>query len=257
MNNDRVRIITGEWAPYISEAYVHGGISCHIVREALARQGYAVEFEFTMPWIERVYELAKAGQYDATMAWRATAVRLEHFVSSADPVMENRYVFFHLRSRPFDWRRFEDLRALRIAGTRGFNYGDHFRTAAADGLLDVHWADTTSEAFGKLLAGDVDLVAHDQGVGHEDLRAHFTPSEGRGVTYHPRMTDHHLSNVIFPRANLPRSVQLRDAFDQGLAEATASGEVRRWVDDFKQGHYGNAPFEGEYWTLENPLVAEL
>ncbi len=152
--------------------------------------------------------------------------------------------------------RFEDQRAIRIAGTRGFNYGDHFRTAAADGLLDVHWTDTTSEAFRKLLAGDVALVAHDQGVGHEDLRTHFTASESRGVTYHPRMTDHHLSNVIFPRANLQRSVLLRDAFDEGLAEATASGEVQRWVDDFKHGRYGNAPFEGDYWTLENPLVAE-
>jgi polar amino acid transport system substrate-binding protein len=252
----RVRIVTGEWAPYISESFAEGGVSCHIVREAFARMGFEVEYTFTMPWIERIYELAKAGEFDATMAWRATPVRLEHFVSSAEPVMENRYVFFHRRDDPFDWRRFEDLAGVAIAGTRGFNYGDRFRAAEAEGRLDVHWSDTTRESFERCLRGEVRLVAHDQGVGHEDLRAHFGPDERARLTFHPRMTDHHLSNVIFPRARLARSGALRDAFDGGLAALTRSGDLARQVEDFKRGRYGNAPFEGEYWTLERPLVAE-
>jgi len=256
MPRDPVRIITGEWAPYISEAFREGGISCHIVREAFASQGYPVEYTWTMPWIERIYELARRGEYDATMAWRATPVRLEHFVSSAEPVMENRYVFFHLRERPFEWHRFADLKGIPIAGTRGFNYGDRFRKADAEGLLDIHWSDTTQASFLKLFSGEVRLVAHDQGVGHEDLRAHFSPAENARITYHPRMTDHHLSNVIFPRVQLERSLLLRDAFDRGLAEVTQSGEVARWIEDFKGGRYGNAPFEGDYWTLLDPLVAE-
>lgn len=256
MSEQSVRIVTGEWAPYISEAFEGGGISCHIVREAFARMGYRVEYTFTMPWIERIYELAKAGEFDATMAWRATPVRLEHFVASAEPVMENRYVFFHRRDDPFDWRRFEDLAGVRIAATRGFNYGDRFRAAESAGRLDVRYADTTKASFERLFAGEARLVAHDQGVGHEDLRAHFDPETRARVTFHPRMTDHHLSNVIFPRARLERSIALRDAFDRGLARITASGEVARWVEDFKRGRYGNAPFSGDYWTLADPLVAE-
>jgi len=170
--------------------------------------------------------------------------------------MENRYVFFHLRDQPFDWRRFSDLKGIPIAGTRGFNYGDRFRQADAEGLLDLRWSETTKASFEKLLSGDARLVAHDQGVGHEDLRAHFDPAENARMTYHPRMTDHHLSNVIFPRVQLERSLELRDAFDRGLAEITRNGAVRRFVEDFKAGRYGNAPFEGDYWTLERPLVAE-
>jgi polar amino acid transport system substrate-binding protein len=256
MSQREVRIVTGEWAPYISQRFREGGVSCHIVRLAFERVGYSVRYGFTMPWIERIYELAKVGEYDATMAWRATPVRLEHFISSAEPVMENRYVFFHRRSDAFDWRRFEDLRSLPIAGTRGFNYGDHFRQAESAGQLDVRWCDTTRQSFEKLLAGEVMLVAHDQGVGHEDLRAHFTPAQNARVTYHPRMTDHHLSNVIFPRVHLARSTELRDAFDRGLAELTTEGVVTVCVDDFKRGRYGNAPFDGDYWTLTRPLVAE-
>lgn len=256
MTRKPVRILTGEWAPYISQSFREGGISCHVVREAFASQGYAVEYEWTMPWIERVYELAKRGDYDATMAWRATPVRLEHFVSSAEPVMENRYVFFHLRERPFDWRRFSDLKGIPISGTRSFNYGDHFKQADADGLLDVRWSDTTKASFEKLFSKETRLVAHDQGVGHEDLRAHFSPADNARITYHPRMTDHHLSNVIFPRVQLERSLELRDVFDHGLAAITRSGDVGRWVEDFKRGRYGNAPFEGDYWTLASPLVAE-
>lgn len=256
MGRETVRIVTGEWAPYISEAFEGGGISCQIVREAFASMGYAVEYTFTMPWVERIYELARAGEYDATMAWRATPARLEHFISSAEPVMENRYVFFHRRDDPFDWRRFADLADVPIAGTRGFNYGDAFRRLDAEGRLRVLWSDTTRESFAKLLRGEARLVAHDQGVGHEDLRAHFSAAERARVTFHPRMTDHHLSNVIFPRVRLPRSTELRDAFDSGLARITARGDVARWVEDFKRGRYGNAPFEGEYWTLVDPLVAE-
>jgi polar amino acid transport system substrate-binding protein len=251
-----VRVVTGEWAPYISQRFREGGVSCHIVRLAYERAGYAVEYEFTMPWIERIYELAKAGEYDATMAWRATPVRLEHFIASAGPVMENRYVFFHRRAVAFDWRRFDDLRDVPIAGTRGFNYGDRFGAADAAGHLDVRWCDTTRQSFERLFAGEVALVAHDQGVGHEDLRRHFESADVSLVTFHPRMTDHHLSNVIFPRAHLARSTELRDAFDRGLAELTADGVLGECVEDFKHGRYGNAPFQGDYWTLRRPLVAE-
>ena len=256
MSDRTVRIVTGEWAPYISERFREGGVSCHMVRLAYERAGYAVEYAFTMPWIERIYELAKAGRYDATMAWRATPFRLEHFIASGEPVMENRYVFFHLRDVAFDWQRFGDLRGVPIAGTKGFNYGDRFRDADAAGRLDVRWCDTTRQSFEKLLAREVALVAHDQGVGHEDLRRFFDATQTALVTYHPRMTDHHLSNVIFPRVQLARSTELRDAFDRGFAELTADGVVEICVDDFRKGRYGNAPFEGDYWTLQNPLVAE-
>jgi polar amino acid transport system substrate-binding protein len=250
VSSGRVRIITGEWAPYISERFEHGGVSLHITREAFARAGLEVEVEFTMPWLEGVYERAKSGSYDATLAWRPTPVRQQEFIASRDPVMENRYVLFHLRSLAFDWLRFADLRAFPIGGTRGFNYGERFRAAEAERAIDVRWSDTTAETFEQLLRGDVALVAHDQGVGHEDLRRHLSPAQAALVTFHPRMTDHHLSHVIFPRCNGERSRTLRDAFDRGFAQLAANGEILRCVEAFKAGHYGNAPFPGAYWTLE-------
>jgi polar amino acid transport system substrate-binding protein len=128
---------------------------------------------------------------------RATPVRLEHFVSSAEPVMENRYVFFHRRDDRIAWRRFEDLAGIPIAGTVGFNYGDRFREALAAGSLDVPMCETTKASFEKLLAGEVHLFAHDQGVGHENLRACFPAEIAARITYHTPMTDHPLSNVIF------------------------------------------------------------
>jgi len=252
---ERVRIVTGEWAPYISQGFAHGGVACHLAREAFARAGLEVEIEFTMPWLDGVYELAKAGRYDATLAWRPTPVRRQDFLASADPVMENRYVLFHLRALDFDWRAFRDLRPLAIAGTRGFNYGERFRRAEAEGAIDVRWCETPRESFERLLRGEVALAAHDQGVGHEDLRAHFAPEQVARVAFHPRMTDHHLSHVIFPRCRLERSLGLCRAFDRGMAALRASGEIAGWIEDFRAGRYGNAPFPGEYWTLGHPLEA--
>ena len=255
MSQDRVRILTGEWAPYISQRFKHGGIACRIAREAFARAGLAVELEFRMPWLEGVYELAKSGRHDATLAWRPTQARQQDFVASAGPVMENRYVLFHLRTLAFDWRRFADLRPFAIGGTRGFNYGERFRRAEAEGAIEVRWCDATGESFERLLRGEVALVAHDQGVGHEDLRRHLAPEAARQITFHPRMTDHHLSHVLFPRCHAERSRALCDAFDRGMAELEAGGEILPWVEDFKAGRYGNPPFPGDYWTLESPLEA--
>jgi polar amino acid transport system substrate-binding protein len=169
--------------------------------------------------------------------------------------MENRYVLFHLRSRAFDWRRMSDLSPYAIAGTRGFNYGERFRRAEAEGALDVRWCDTTRESFERLLHGEVALVAHDQGVGHEDLRAHFGPAEAARLAFHPRMTDHHLSHVIFPLANRERSRELVAAFDHGMQRLREDGAIPGLVAEFRAGRYGNAPFPGEYWTLEHPLEA--
>jgi polar amino acid transport system substrate-binding protein len=252
---DRVRIVTGEWAPYISAGFAQGGIACHLAREAFARAGLAVEIEFTMPWLDGVYELAKAGRFDATLAWRPTPARREHFLASAEPVMENRYVLFHRKDLALDWRRFSDLRPHAIAGTRGFNYGERFRRAEAEGAIEVRWSDTPRESFERLLRGEVALVAHDQGVGQEDLRASFGAAEVARIGFHPRMTDHHLSHVIFPRRNPERSRALCQAFDRCMAELRAGGEIPRWIEAFKAGRYGNAPFPGEYWTLESPRVA--
>jgi polar amino acid transport system substrate-binding protein len=209
-----------------------------------------------MPWLEGVYELARSGRYDATLAWRPTPMRLQEFLASADPVMENRYVLFHRRELAFDWRRFADLRPHAIAGTRGFNYGERFRHAEADGTIAVRWCETTRESFELLLRGEVALAAHDQGVGHEDLRACFGATDVARVTFHPRMTDHHLSHVIFPLARLERSRALCRAFDRGMAELRADDGIGRRVEAFRAGRYGNAPFPGEYWTLERPLEAQ-
>jgi len=164
-------------------------------------------------------------------------------------------VLFHLRSLGFDWRRFADLRPHAIAGTRGFNYGEAFRRAEAEGALDVRWCDTPRESFERLLRGEVALVAHDQGVGHEDLRAHFGAAELARITFHPRMTDHHLSHVIFPLANLERSRALCAAFDRGMAELRDAGAIPAWIEAFRAGRYGNEAFPGAYWTLEEPLEA--
>lgn len=52
-NAETVKITTGEWKPFISEEFKHGGVILHIVREAFARKEIDVKIGF-FPWARAV-----------------------------------------------------------------------------------------------------------------------------------------------------------------------------------------------------------
>ncbi|OIQ20453.1 MAG: hypothetical protein BM556_00495 [Bacteriovorax sp. MedPE-SWde] len=57
-------IATGEWPPYISKTEEKYGCVGKLIVDSFKTQGITVQYTF-FPW-KRAYELAKAGQFDAT-----------------------------------------------------------------------------------------------------------------------------------------------------------------------------------------------
>jgi polar amino acid transport system substrate-binding protein len=131
---DTIRITNGEWPPYLSEHLKHYGLASRIITEAFALEGVKVSYGF-FPW-KRSFILAQNGEWDGTAVWFKSPGREQDFYIS-DPVIEASYVFFHLKSRRFDWNDVDSLKPYTIGATLEYNYGEAFEQAEKNGLINV------------------------------------------------------------------------------------------------------------------------
>jgi polar amino acid transport system substrate-binding protein len=108
-----LNISVGDWPPYLSSEMKHSGVIAHLISDLFADEGYHVEFQF-LPW-PRAYASAAAGRFDASAIWMHKTEREADFLFSA-PLLDEQFVFFHLKSLPFDWQRFDDLTGMTLGG---------------------------------------------------------------------------------------------------------------------------------------------
>ena len=87
------------------------GINAIIVNAAFQKVNVDVSFEFFPP--ARVFETTKTGKVDGAVGWVWSEEREQWFYFS-DPFLEGPLVFFHLKSYPFDWKTYDDLKGIPI-----------------------------------------------------------------------------------------------------------------------------------------------
>ena len=61
-----IRLTNGEWPPFTSKEFQHGGVMSRIVTEAFAAEGVTVQYEY-VPW-KRAYAAAKTAKRTARSA---------------------------------------------------------------------------------------------------------------------------------------------------------------------------------------------
>ncbi len=189
---ETIRLASGEWPPYQSEHLKYNGVASRIVTEAFALAGVRVEYGY-FPWA-RSLENAKTGEWDGTFLWFDTPERRKTFHISK-PVLDIQYVFFHLRSEPFDWKNMGDLKGIFIGATIKYDYGKAFQSAEAAGTIKVERAPNDKVNFKKLLEGRIRIFPNDLDAGYEIINRYFTPEQARLFTYHKKpvkSAPHHL-----------------------------------------------------------------
>ncbi|MFE8070487.1 transporter substrate-binding domain-containing protein [Marinobacteraceae bacterium S3BR75-40.1] len=230
--SEKVVLSIGDWPPYISPDMKHNGVTSRVVVEAFARAGVEVELQ-VMPWA-RAKLMAREQVVDGTFAWSHKKERERYFLYS-DAVAEYGYVFFHLRSRPFDWQTLADLKGMTVGGTLSYNYGDDFYKAARSGLFTLELMSGDILNWRKLLAGRIDLFPQDINAGYAQLHKFFSPADYNRITHsaHPLkpLTTLH---VLFPR-DAPRSRALRERFNKGLAALRKEGRIEAYWAEFRKG----------------------
>lgn len=227
---ESLRLTNGEWPPYLGQQLPHQGVASRIISEAFALEGVAVHWEFH-PWA-RSLQLAERGQRDGSAVWLYNEARAERFHIS-DPVVESVYYLFHRKNLPFDWDTMDDLRGLKIAGTRGYDYGKAFQQAEANGHLQVSRITSDELGFRQLLAGRVDLFPLDKVVGFDMLHQHFSAAERAQLTFHPRPLRSDSLHLLLSR-EVPGNAELITRFNRGLAHLRDSGKVAKYLLEVQQ-----------------------
>lgn len=227
---DTVRLTNGEWPPYLGEDLPYHGVASRIVAEAFALQNVEVQWEFH-PWA-RSLKMAEQGTRDGSAVWLYNHEREQRFHIS-DPVVESGYYLFHRKNRHFDWSSVEDLRGLRIAATRGYDYGDAFQQAEAAGEIDVVRLTGDEQGLRQLLAGRIDLFPVDKVVGFDLLYQQFSAAERRLLSFHPVPLRSDSLHLLLSR-EVPGNAELMQRFNQGLARLRDSGKISQYLLEIQQ-----------------------
>lgn len=225
-----VRLTNGEWPPYLGQQLPYKGIASRIVAEAFALQGIAVDWEF-YPWA-RALQMAERGQRDGSAVWMRNSKRAATFFIS-DPVVESGYYLFHRKDYSFDWSQVADLQGRRLAGTRGYDYGDAFQQAEASGQLLVNRVTNDETAFRQLIAGRVELLPMDKVVAFNMLHLHFSAAERAQLSFHPKPLRTDSLHLLLSR-EIPGNAELIVRFNQGLAQLRESGKVAQYLLEIQQ-----------------------
>ncbi|TRO24391.1 transporter substrate-binding domain-containing protein [Ectopseudomonas mendocina] len=227
---EQVRLTNGEWPPYLGETLPHHGVASRIVAEAFALQGVEVQWEFH-PWA-RSLKMAEQGTRDGSAVWLANPEREQHFHIS-EPVVESGYYLFHHKTHAFDWNDVADLRGLRIAGTRGYDYGEAFQRAEAAGELEVVRLTGDEQGLRQLLAGRIDVFPVDKVVGFDLLYKKFSAAERQRLSFHRKPLRSDSLHLLLSR-EVPGNDELMQRFNRGLNQLRDSGKVSQYLLEIQQ-----------------------
>jgi len=211
-SQETIRIATGEYPPLLGENLSDHGIGGHLVSEAYATMGIRVRYGY-FPWIRaKHYMESNSNEWDASGVWFKNEERVKVFHFS-EPVLDMNMVFFHLRSKTFDWDTLADLRGLKIGAVSSATGGDQFDSWEKEKKLKVTRGDEDIQLFKMLLRGRIDVTLANSIFGRFLLRENLTPEETALVTFHPKPLFSKPLHLIFSKEN-PKTQYWLDAFDK-------------------------------------------
>lgn len=223
-----VKLANGEWAPYQSKSLKNGGFMTQLVKEAFEAEGYQVEFTY-MPW-KRGFEEAKLGNYDGSLIWSKNPDREQFFIYS-DPVITLSTGLFQQKSNPVSWSTKDDLKKYKIGGVTGYAYGIEDMEKA--GQLEIQRIASAENNYKKLSAGRLDIVLEDMDVGMETITSLKLTDKIEPNEKSLSARDYF---VIISKQS-PRSKELVDAFNRGLAKLKSEGKLKAYREASIKGEY--------------------
>ncbi|WP_404340764.1 substrate-binding periplasmic protein [Pseudoalteromonas mariniglutinosa] len=227
-----IQLSAGEWPPFLSESLPEQGVIAHLIRDIFAELGMKANFTF-LPWA-RAYHDTKNGKYAATAVWMLSEERAASYLYSK-PVLNERFVFFYQKKRPFDWQKLTDLRGLLLGGGLGYSYGSEFDQALDNGTFDMSRVANTEQNFRRLAMGRIDAFAEEMRVGYHILN-HQLPTLAKQITHHPKPLLTNKSFLLFPK-NADDSEKLLTMFNQQLLQFKQSGRYQTYFKQLEQGAY--------------------
>jgi len=231
--NNEVTMSVGDWPPYLSAELKHNGIIGHLLTDVFAAAGYELTLSF-YPW-PRAYQLAKLGKLDMTGVWMHKSEREDDFYYS-DPVLDEQFVFFHLKTTDFDWQTMADLRGLSIGGGSEYSYGAAFDHALETKQISIERVPTKKQNWQKLLLGRISIYPEEVNVGYSSLKQYYSKETASLITHHPKPLLINLSYLLFPKGEDKSQTLMKD-FNAQLKLFRTSGRYDKYFEAFHNGFY--------------------
>lgn len=216
MAADVVNLAIGEWAPFTSEKDPKGKLLEKVVTEAFKLEGVEVKYSY-FPW-KRSYNNVEDGTADGTFPWIKTPEREAAFITPKTPVLVDDAVYFHLKSKPFDWKTLDDLKKYKVGVTLGYKNEKIYPEKG----IAAEVVNTEELNFKKIAAGRIDVYETSKAVGYATINKFLTPDEAKLITNHPKPVEQSEYFVFFSKKT-PNGKAMSDKFESGLKKLKASG----------------------------------
>ncbi|AZD57546.1 amino acid ABC transporter, periplasmic amino acid-binding protein, putative [Pseudomonas chlororaphis subsp. aurantiaca] len=216
---EKLRLVADAWPPFTDATLVNGGLATDIVSTALARAGYASEFE-QVPWARALLGVGE-GRYDVLVnAWFNEArTQLGQFSSE---YLVNRVRFIRRKDTPIEYTNLKQLHEYPIAVVRGYAYSPDFDSDPELQKVLVH---NFAMAVRMLAADRVKLTLEDEYVARYYL-ARESPRVRNAVEFLPNSLSENGLHILVSLKN-PEHEQIVAKFDREIEAMKADGSYDR------------------------------
>ena len=216
---EKLRLVADAWPPFTDSTLVNGGLATDIVSTALARAGYASDFE-QVPWARALLGVGE-GRYDVLVnAWYTDdRTKLGQF---SGEYLLNRVRFLKRKDTPIEYNNLEQLHAYPIAVVRGYAYSPEFDDDVALQKVPVH---SFSMAVRMVAANRVKLTLEDEYVARYYLARESTKVRN-AVEFLPKPLSENSLHILVSLKN-PRHEQIVAGFDREIAAMKVDGSYQR------------------------------
>lgn len=216
---ERLRLVGDAWPPFTDATLINGGLATDIVSTALARAGYASDFE-QVPWARALMGVGD-GRYDVLVnAWYDEArTQLGQF--SAEYLL-NRVRFIKRRDDPIEYQNLQQLHDYPIAVVRGYAYSADFDADPKLQKVPVH---NFAMAVSMLAAQRVRLTVEDEYVARYNL-ARESSRVRNAVEFLPKPLSENSLHILVSLKN-PKHEQIVAGFDREISKMKADGSYAR------------------------------
>jgi len=216
---EKLRLVADAWPPFTDATLVNGGLATDIVSTALARAGYASDFE-QVPWARALLGVSE-GRYDVLVNAWFNDERAKYGQFSAEYLL-NRVRFIKRKDAPIEYNNLQQLHTYPIAVVRGYAYSAEFDEDAALQKVPVH---NFAMAVRMLAADRVKLTLEDEYVARYYL-ARESVKVRNAVEFLPKPLSENSLHILVSLKN-PEHEQIVAGFDREIAAMKADGSYDR------------------------------
>ncbi|WP_415771936.1 substrate-binding periplasmic protein [Pseudomonas sp. LB3P38] len=218
---EKLRLVADAWPPFTDATLVNGGLATDIVSTALARAGYASDFE-QVPWARALLGVGE-GRYDVLVnAWYTDdRTKFGHF---SGEYLLNRVRFLKRKDTPIEYNNLQQLHTYPIAVVRGYAYSPEFDDDVSLQKVPVH---SFSMAVRMVAADRVKLTLEDEYVARYYL-ARESAKVRNAVEFLPNPLSENSLHILVSLKN-PRHEQIVAGFDREIAAMKVDGSYQRLI----------------------------